>query len=123
MQNKVLKMIAIISVFLIVSIFPITTFSTWVDDARNFLEAADETAKLNGDKLESASNDIYNLLSSIGMIIAVVVGIILGITYMLVAAEEKAKVKESLIPYVIGCIVIFGAFGIWKLLINIFKVL
>ena len=121
MQNKVLKMIAIISVFLIVSIFPITTFSTWVDDARNFLEAADETAKLNGDKLESASNDIYNLLSSIGMIIAVVVGIILGITYMIAGSEEKAKVKESLMPYIIGCIVIFGAFGIWKLVISTFK--
>ena len=121
MQNKVLKMIAIISVFLIVSIFPITTFSTWVDDARNFLEAADETAKLNGDKLESASNDIYNLLSSIGMIIAVVVGIILGITYMIAGSEEKAKVKESLMPYIIGCIVIFGDFGIWKLVISTFK--
>ena len=124
MQEKIFKLFLIISVFfMIVSIFPNKVFSSWVDDAKSFLGAADKTVNLNGDKLESASNDIYNLLSSIGMIIAVVVGIILGITYMLVAAEEKAKVKESLIPYVIGCIVIFGAFGIWKLLINIFKVL
>ena len=37
------------------------------------------------------------------------------------SASEKAQVKETLIPYVVGCVVVFGAFGIWKLVINIFN--
>ena len=52
------------------------------------------------------------------MIITVVVGVILGIIYMMASAVDKAKVKETIIPYLIGSVVIFGAFGIWKIAIN-----
>lgn len=38
---------------------------------------------------------------------------------MLGGIEEQAKIKETLIPYIVGCIVIFGAFGIWKLAVSI----
>ena len=35
------------------------------------------------------------------------------------SVEEKANIKEVLVPYVVGCIVIFGAFAIWKLIVTI----
>ena len=35
--------------------------------------------------------------------------------------EEKVKVKETLIPYVAGCIIIFGAFTIWKVVVEVLK--
>ena len=38
---------------------------------------------------------------------------------MLGSIEEKAQVKEALIPFIIGCIVVFGAFGIWKIVTQI----
>ena len=47
------------------------------------------------------------------------VGTIIGIQFMMASAEEKAKVKEALIPYVVGCAVIFGAFTIWSIAVNI----
>ena len=112
MQSKILKLIAIISVFIIVSVFPVKVFSSWVDDAGNSIT-------VDKDQLTSASDEIYNTLTSIGMIVAVIVGMILGITYMMTGAVDKAKVKESIMPYLLGCIVIFGAFGIWKLVINV----
>lgn len=37
------------------------------------------------------------------------------------SVEQKAKVKDSLVPYVAGCIVIFGAFGIWKMVLIILE--
>lgn len=37
---------------------------------------------------------------------------------MVASAEDKAKVKEALIPYIVGCIVIFGAFTIWSIAVN-----
>ena len=119
MQSKILKLIAIISVFIIVSVFPVKVFSSWVDDADNFLESAGNSITVDKDQLTSASDEIYNTLTSIGMIVAVIVGMILGITYMMTGAVDKAKVKESIMPYLWGCIVIFGAFGIWKLVINV----
>lgn len=119
MQSKILKLIAIISVFIIVSVFPVKVFSSWVDDADNFLKSAGNSITVDKDQLTSASDEIYNTLTSIGMIVAVIVGMILGITYMMTGAVDKAKVKESITPYLLGCIVIFGAFGIWKLVINV----
>ena len=37
------------------------------------------------------------------------------------SVEQKAKVKDSLVPYIAGCIVIFGAFGIWKLVLTLLE--
>lgn len=119
MQSKILKLIVIISVFIIVSVFPVKVFSSWADDADNFLKSAGSGITVDKNQLTSASDEIYNTLTSIGMIVAVIVGMILGITYMMTGAVDKAKVKESIMPYLLGCIVIFGAFGIWKLVINV----
>lgn len=122
MQEIVLKIVSIIIIFvLILSIFPINSFSGWADDAKTFLSKADQTATVDENKLASASNEVYGMLSSVGMVASVIVGIILGIKYMMASVEEKANVKESLTPYFIGCVVIFGAFGIWKLVINTFS--
>lgn len=122
MQGKILKIVALICIFfIIISIFPNRSSADWVGDAKNFIESGGGTATVNNDKLKNASNSIYNLLSSIGMIISVVVGIVLGITFMMASAEDKAKVKEALIPYIVGCVVVFGAFGIWKIVINTFS--
>ena len=123
MQNIILKSIFIISIFLIiVSVFPNITLCSWVDDASKFLDASKGVdIGIKKEKLDEASDDIFNMLSSIGMVIAVIVGMILGITFIVTSADEKAKVKESLMPYIIGCIVIFGAFGIWKIMVNTFN--
>lgn len=72
-------------------------------------------AKLDNDKLKSASSDIYNILLVIGICVAVITISVLGIKFMIGSVEEKAQVKEALIPFVIGCVVVFGAFGIWKI--------
>lgn len=56
---------------------------------------------------------------AIGIIIMFAVGTVIGIQYMVASAEDKAKVKEALIPYIVGCIVIFGAFTIWSIAVNL----
>lgn len=123
MQGKLLKIVALICIFfIIISIFPNRSSADWVGDAKKFLKASEgEDIGVENGKLKDASDSIYNLLSSIGMIISVIVGIILGIKFMMASAEDKAKVKEALMPYILGCVVVFGAFGIWKIIINTFS--
>lgn len=72
-------------------------------------------------QIKTVSDQIYNILLAIGTVIAVIIGAILGIQFMVGSMDEKAKVKESLIPFVIGCVIIFGAFGIWKLIAMILQ--
>ena len=66
-------------------------------------------------QLKKSLADIFNKLSTIGIILSVVVGGFLGIKFMMESAEDKAKIKEAMIPYVLGCVVIFAASAIWKL--------
>lgn len=91
-----------------------------IDGGSSFIQAGGQSQyELDTDQLKNASNTIYNTLLLTGMAIAVIASSILGIKFMIGSVEEKAQIKEALVPFVIGCIVIFGAFGIWKIAIII----
>lgn len=64
---------------------------------------------------------LFNSLLTLGVIITVAIGGVLGIKFMTSSAEDKAKIKESMVPYVIGSAVIFGSLAIWKISITIFS--
>ena len=86
-------------------------------------------ASLSGDKTGTVSggNGITNLgstivgiLQIIGIIVAVVVLLVLGIKYMMGSAEEKAEYKKTMIPYIIGALLIFAATTIVNVLYGMF---
>lgn len=51
---------------------------------------------------------IVNTVTVIGIVVAIVGIILIGIKYMLGSVEEKAEYKKTMIPYIIGCIFIFS---------------
>ncbi len=91
------------------------------DGAKNFVTQGEKESEntIDNSKLKIASDTVYNILLTIAFIVAIVCGIIIGIQFMVGSIENKADIKEALLPYVIGCIVVFGAFGIWKIAVNI----
>lgn len=76
-------------------------------------------AGLNETTLKNANATLFNVLLALGIALAVIIGAILGIKFMIASVEEKAQIKELLVPYIVGCIVVFGAFGIWKIVIEL----
>lgn len=64
---------------------------------------------------------LYNIFLEVGVAVAVIIGLIIGIKFMLGSVEEKAEIKKLLWPYAIGCFVVFGAFGIWKIALEIMQ--
>lgn len=76
---------------------------------------------INNDALKEGSNTLYNILLVIGIAVAFIWGIVLGIQFVTGSLGEKADVEKNLIVYVIGCIIIFGAFGIWRLLLQLLQ--
>lgn len=74
-----------------------------------------------GEDIKPIINKIYNIIFVLGVAITVIIGGVLGIKFMTSSVEGKAKIKESIIPYMAGCVAIYGALGIWKLAINIFS--
>lgn len=117
------KLIVIIFALLfVISIIPqkvnaINTTSI-MDGADHFLEEANNEALFDADKEKEGIDQLYYIMLTIGIIIAIFVGIVLGIQFVTSGAVGKAKVKEKLIPFVLGAFVVFGAFGIWKLVYN-----
>lgn len=51
---------------------------------------------------------IIGVVRTVGVLIAVVIILILGIKYMVGSAEEKADYKKSMIPYLVGAVLIFA---------------
>lgn len=65
--------------------------------------------KINTTEIESFSASIINVISIVGSAAAIITLIILGIKYMMGSAEEKAEYKKTLLPYIIGAAMVFGA--------------
>lgn len=94
-----------------------------ITEAKGFIEKgeADANDKISDDSMKSLSNTIYNILLVTGIVIAVIVGLILGIKFIMGSIEEKAEVKNMVIPYIVGCVVLFGAFTIWQIVVELLQ--
>lgn len=91
--------------------------SSIVTGAQNFLSVGE--SKVNKVKLKETSDLIYNALFFIASAASVIYAGVLGTKFMIGSLEEKTQVKEALIPFVIGCIVVFGAFAIWRIIVTL----
>lgn len=123
MKKTIKKLIFIIIVLIL--LFSINAeVLAWdgvISDGKGFIQAGEKSGQAGIDQnaLKDLSGYLYNILLTAGVIIAVVVATVLGIQFMMGGAEGQAKVKEMLVPFVIGCIVVFGGFGLWKIAVTI----
>lgn len=125
MKNMVLKKISTILILIIIlNIILITntyalSISNLISDAQHFLLMGDSVERtIRDENLKETSNYIFKILITLAMITAIVIGIIIGIKFMTSSAEERAEVQKTLIIYVIGCFIVFSAFGIWSIVVN-----
>lgn len=119
-MNKKIKMFALI----IMAIVMVAMLSTVVSAATN-VDAADLAGKLHGtttsasNSITGMGNQIIGIITTVGVVVAVVVLLVLGIKYMMGSASEKAEYKKTMIPYLVGAILIFGASAITKVVVSI----
>ena len=94
-----------------------------IKDAEDFekREIEDKNLVLVDDpgKLSDFSSSLYTILLVAGTAVTVIIGVVLGIKYMVGSVDEKAEYKKMLLPYLAGCIAIYGSLGIWQLAIKI----
>lgn len=91
-----------------------------IGEAKDFGTYTGET-KIKGNNLLNSSKTLTNILMVVSIGVAVIVGSMMGIRIMIASAEEKASIKESMIPYLFGAFIAFGAFAIWNVFITIFQ--
>ena len=122
MKNKIKKVFFILIILII--LFSINTkvfaWSEVISGGKQFISDGESSGQtqVTSEKIEDLSGYIYNILLVSG-VIAVVVVTVLGIQFMIGGAEGQAKVKEMLVPFIVGCVVVFGGFAFWKIAITI----
>lgn len=67
-------------------------------------------------QVKSISQSVITIVQVIGVGVAVIMLIVLGMKYMVSAPEDKAQIKKHAVVYVIGAVVLFGASGILQLI-------
>ena len=67
-------------------------------DAESFVNSGNSGDVISTSDLQQFSQSLYNILLTIGIIIAVIMGGILGIKFMTEAPEGKAEVQKLLVP-------------------------
>ena len=109
MSKKTLRIIVILS-----TIVAIVSMNVLV-----FAENSEGPSSITP-KPTTAFNDvggkIIGAIQAVGNIISVAMLVVLGIKYMMGSAEEKAADKKSMIPYVIGAVLIFAASNIAQMI-------
>lgn len=114
MSICLILLFVIICTFLPNKIYATNDLSNIMNQAEDFLDKSSDLAIDPTGNLKDTSNFIYNILFTIAVVVAFAVGMIIGIQFITGSVDEKAKIKETLVPYVVGVFVIFGAFTIWK---------
>ena len=126
-MNKIIKTIilVLIGIMLIFSV-PIYSKATTIDNiissGNSFLEGegTDIGGTIDEGRLQNLSNTVSGILLTIAVIVTLISAVVMGINFVIQSVEDKAKVKESMIPWIIGIIISFGAYGIWKITMSVF---
>lgn len=72
-------------------------------------------------ELTKMGNNIIGIIQVIGSLIAVAMVLVIGIKYMMGSAEEKAAYKKTMIPYLIGAILLFIGVNVVKIVADFAK--
>lgn len=110
-MKKEIKIAKILSIVLIVLVTLITISNIALADtdlAGKITEIGQGNSTDTG-KVVSLGQTIVTVMQVIGVVVAIVILLVLGIKYMVGSAEEKAEYKKTMMPYVIGAFMIFGA--------------
>ena len=114
MSRKTKKIIVSILLFILALFcFSQVAFAEW---SPNFDTLANGEVKQAGTKAIDIFGSIINAAQLIGMGIAIIVLVIVGIQYVVAAPSAKAMIKTKATNYVIGAVLIFSAAAILEII-------
>ena len=87
--------------------------------AKDFLSEGANQSNISTTNIAKEFSGLGQILTMIGAGVMVAVTTYMGIKYLTAGPEAQAKLKTQLIGVVVSGVVIFGAYGIWKLVIEI----
>ena len=113
MKNKMMKILIVLASMVLV--LSMSFSSVYAMIAPNQVSASDPSSS----DIQNLGGRILGIVQTVGVVLSVIILSVLGIKYMMGSASEKAEYKKTMIPYLVGALLIFGASAIAKAVIAI----
>ena len=104
MSTKTLKILTVVATILL-----IISMGTSMVYGLSPKEVKANTSATGTTEVQSLGQNIMGVIQVVGVVLAVIILMVIGIKYMMGSAEEKAEYKKTMIPYLVGAILIFAA--------------
>jgi len=122
-KSRKIILVLLLSIVLIVNI-PLYSnaefsFGDLINSVDSFENAGGDVSNKEAG-LQGISKSVSNILLTIALGVTLISAIAMGINFTIQSVEDKAKIKESMVPWLIGIFISFGAYGIWKVTMSVF---
>lgn len=117
-MKKSIKIVSILMIAMMLIMVSTSVFAVNPGDAIGQVEG--EIAYDGNSDFSAKVGKIIGFLQWAGAIAGVLIITIFGIKYMMGSLEEKAEYKKSMIPFIVGAVVLIAAPQIAKLIFSIF---
>lgn len=115
-MKKIIINIAIL--LLVICILSSTVFAAVSDPISNPGSWKPDNVDV-GNKVQTITGKILGLVRNIGVSVSVIALMVIGIKYMTGSIEQKAKYKQSMVPYMVGIILLAAGTSIIKIIYDI----
>ncbi len=122
---KIFQKLLMVLIIAVIASFTLGTVST--NTAMAALSPADAMEKVNGNAnvgdtsgLTEVAGKILTFLQVISGIFAIIMIAVTGFRYIIETADVKKELKQSMLPIIVGILLVFFATSIAKFIVNIF---
>lgn len=88
-------------------------------DPNTVLNGLSGNGNVQTNDLTKVGNNIVTIIQVVGIVIAVIVLLVIGIKYMMGSASEKAEYKKTMIPYIVGAVLIFAGTSLVRVIYSL----
>lgn len=113
MKNRKILIFIIMFLIFTISIPTIVLASGPIDNPNGF---DPRTNGITSTQVVNKANNIVGTITTVGIVISVIALIIIGLKYMMGSVEEKAEYKKTIIPYIIGIVLLLSSSTIVKII-------
>ena len=116
-MKKSVKVIStlLLAIMLVASI----TGTVLAADVPGILNQMDGNGNMNTNQITSVGNNVVTIIQVVGVVTAVIILLIIGIKYMMGSASEKAEYKKTMIPYIVGAVLIFAGTSLVRVIYSL----
>ena len=107
-MKKILKITTILAIIMIMltQISFVYADDTWSKQGSTFFNPKRQANAINTTQIEDKAQSIVFVIRNIGIVLAVISLMFIGIKEMTASVEEKSKIKQSLPVYILGVIMV-----------------